>query len=200
MTYQELKSLITAKGFLFYTDNLKLNCIWQRTSDIVTNHFTDFFHIAYLENGVEKVLSLPATTKAGIKGAFDAPPTVEGITGTSVIIPWQYVDSWQFIDAPTGKGYPFDKEFFRQVKGIKYWRDGNKDQVVDHTQEQDNKIFGTHWHKMSQPGTYGSGQVNNWSEGCMGLAEPEFQKMLPIVRASVKLHGNLFTGTIITTF
>ena len=150
-------------------------------------------------------MTIPATTKAGIKGAFDAPPTVEGITGTAVIIPGQYIDTWKFIDVADGtnapkKGYPFDKEYFRQVKGIKYWRDGNKDLVIDHVQEQDNKIFGTQWHKMSNPGTYGSGLVNNWSEGCMGAVEPEFQKILPIVRESVKVHGDLFTGTIIANF
>jgi len=50
---------------------------------------------------------------------------------------------------------------------------------------------------MSNVGTFGSGEVNNWSLGCMGAAEPEFKKILPIVRASVKLYGDKFTGTII---
>jgi hypothetical protein len=50
---------------------------------------------------------------------------------------------------------------------------------------------------MSQNGTYGSGQINNWSLGCMGAAEPQFKKILKITRIAVKLYGPNVTGTII---
>lgn len=197
MKYQELKDILSGKGFKFFTGELNLNFIWERTNDVITNKFTDFLHIAYEEDNFQKVLTIPATTKPGIKGSTDSPITYEGVTGTAIIIPNQYLGAWQFKDT--------DKEFskypyFRQIKPIDYWRDGDKDQIVDHVQQQDDKIFGTHWHKMSQNGTDGSGLVNNWSLGCMGAPEPEFKKILPLVRKSIPLHGDIFTGTIIETF
>lgn len=193
-TYSNIKQAVKNKGYSFFEGNLNLNFVFERTSDIITNKFTDWLHLAFQENGVDNILTIPCTTKPGIKGSTDSPITYEGVTGTAIIVPGQYKSTWEFRDT--------DKEFshypyFRQVKPIDYWRDGNKDQLVDRVQFQDDKIFGTHWHKMSQVGTYGSGLVNNWSLGCMGAAEPEFKKLLPIVRKSVVIYGNRFTGTIL---
>lgn len=198
-TYDEIVTAMQKLNYTFFAGEKNLNFIWERTSDEITNKFTDFLHIAYQSQGENLVFTIPATTKPGIKGSIDSPVTYEGVTGTAIIIPGQYHASWEFIDTPvppTGKHYPLDKEYFRQVKPVNYWRDGNKDLVVDHVQEQDNQIFGTHWHKMSNPGASGFG-VNNWSLGCMGAEQPEFIKILPLVRSSVPLYGSVFTGTVL---
>ena len=202
-TYQDLKALVKSKGFLFFEkDDYNLNFVWQRTSDIITNYFTDFLHVAYGINGVEQLLTIPATTKAGIKGAIDSPITYDGVTGTAIIIPDQYIGAWEFHDSYTEfSTYPY----FRQIKPIKYWRDGNKDLVIDEVQEQDGKIFGTHWHRMSNIG-YTGYPINNWSLGCMGAEEPNWKKLLPATRESVKRFAipsvphTAFTGTIIETY
>jgi hypothetical protein len=196
--YQDLKDILLSKGFKFYSGKLNLNFIWERTNDVITNKFTDWLHIAYEdENNIQTVLTIPATTKPGIKGSTDSPITYEGVTGTAVICaPQQCGGAWEFRDTDQEfSKYPY----FRQIKPINYWRDGDKDQMIDHVQQQNNKIFGTHWHKMSPNGSYGSGLVNNWSLGCMGSPEPEFKKILPLVRKSIPLHGKYFTGTIIYT-
>jgi len=193
-SYQELKDTLTRKGYLFFTGNLNLNFIWERTDDTITNHFTDFLHIAYQDGGNDVVLSIPATTKPGLKGSILEPVTVAGITGTAIIKPGQYRSSWEFRDTFTEfSHYPY----FRQLGLLDYWRDGDRDYEVDKVQEQDDKLFGTHWHRMSNNGTYGSGEVNNWSLGCLGAPEPEFEKILPLVRESVKNYGNKFTGTVV---
>jgi len=193
-TYQEIKNVIDGKGFRFFTGNLDVNCIWERTSDVITNKFTDWLYVVYLDGGKEKVIRIPATTKPGLKGSILEPTTVEGVTGTAIIKPGQYRSCWQFRDTFSEfSKYPY----FRQIGKIDYWRDGDKDTDIDKVQDQEDRIFGTHWHKMSQVGTYGSGQVNNWSKGCMGAAEPEFKKILPIIRKSAALYGDKFTGTII---
>jgi len=182
------------KKYKFFLGNIDLNCIWERTSDEITNHFTDFLHILYLDNKKEIIITIPATTKPGLKGSILEPNTVAGITGTAIIIPDQYLRTWEFRDTfEEFSKYPY----FRQIAPINYWRDGDKDNHIDKVQLQKSKIFGTHWHKMSQIGTYGTGQVNNWSLGCMGAPEPEFKKILPIIRKSAKLYGNKFTGTIL---
>lgn len=195
-TYQQIKDAITDLGYVWYSGNFQLNFVWERTNDEITNRFTDPLHICWSGPGPAgtKILTIPATTKPGLKGSILEPVTVSGITGTAIIKPGQYLNTWEFKDT--------DKEFshypyFRQVGPVDYWRDGDRDKVVDHVQDQEDKIFGTHWHRMSQNNTYGSGEVNNWSLGCMGSPEPEFKKILEPVRISVKIHGPKFTGTII---
>ncbi len=193
-TYDELKKTVLKKGYKFYTDDLKLNVVWERTDEIITNKFTDYLYVAYLEKDKKKVICIPATTKPGLKGSIDSPITHEGVTGTAIIVPGQYIDAWTFKDTTKEfSNYPY----FRQYGKIDYWRDFDKDREVDRVQFQDDKVFGTHWHKMSNTGTYGSGLINNWSLGCMGAAEPEYKKILPVVRASVSEHGPKFTGTIL---
>lgn len=195
-TYKQLRESVIKLGFKWFTKPYSLNFIWERTSYKATNIFDDWLHIAYLDsNGVEHVLTIPATTKPGLKGSLLEPVTVSGVTGTAVIkSPQQVIGGWQFKDTTKEfSSYPY----FRQVEPVDYWRDGDKDKEIDKVQEQDDKIFGTHWHRMSNNGTYGSGQVNNWSLGCMGSPEPEFKKILDLVRKSVAIYGDKFTGTII---
>lgn len=196
-TYSQIENSLKKMNFNFFKGNLNLNFVWERTSDIATNKFTDFLHIVYEENNVKKIITIPATTKPGLKGSLLEPVTVEGITGTAIIqSPKQFIACWQFRDTYNEfSKYPY----FRQIKGIDYWRDFNKNNVIDRVQSQLKKIFGTHWHRMSNNNTYGSGLVNNWSLGCLGCPEPEFIKILPLVRKSIKIWGDVFTGTILET-
>jgi hypothetical protein len=198
-TYSELQQTLLSLGYQWKENNLELNFIWERTSDIITNIFSDFLHVAYVEDGVQNVITIPATTKPGLKGSVMEPVTVNGITGTSVIIPGQYIDAWEFHD--TFKEFS-EYPYFKQVGPVDYWRDNRDTNIADdqvQKQEQDNQVHETHWHRMSQTGTYGSGQVNNWSLGCMGSPEPQWKKILDAVRRSVAIYGNKATGTIILT-
>ena len=176
-TYDNLKQTVLSLGYKWFPEDLHLNFIWERTDDIITNKFTDFLHVAWIEDEVESVITIPATTKPGLKGAVMEPVTVNGVTGTSVIIPGQYIDAWQFRDTTTEfSKYPY----FRQIGKIDYWRDNRDTNIADEAvqkQEQDNELHETHWHRMSPIDGYGSGQINNWSEGCMGAATPEWKKI-----------------------
>lgn len=194
-TYEQIKTAVTGRGHKWYTGPYNLNCIWERTNNKITNRFTDLLHICYEDPaGAKLILTIPATTKPGLKGSILEPVTVNGVTGTAIIRPGQYLSAWEFRDTDQEfSHYPY----FRQVGPVDYWRDGDKDQEVDEVQNQEDKIFGTHWHRMSQNNTYGSGLINNWSLGCMGAPEPEFEKILPVVRAGVKIYGPKFTGTVI---
>jgi hypothetical protein len=192
-SYQEIKLACLRKRYKFFTGNFDVNCIWERTSDELTNHFTDWFHLAYMEGSAEKVITVRATTKPGLRGSALNPVTVEGITGTAIIIPGQYVKAFKFIDSYVGwTKYPY----FQQVGPLDYWRDGNKDLQVDRVQEQDDKLYGTNWHRMTRPGI-ADGEVDNWSLGCMGWPETEMVKILPIIRKSVEMYGDVFSGTLL---
>jgi hypothetical protein len=195
-TYNQIEQAVRSLGYKWFTAPHSLNYVWERTSFEATNKFTDYLHICYQGNHGDKViLTIPATTKPGLKGSLLEPTTVEGIKGTAVIeSPQQVLGGWEFRDTTKEfSSYPY----FRQVGKVNYWRDGNKDTFIDKVQRQIAKIFGTHWHRMSQNNTYGSGLVNNWSLGCLGSPEPEFEKILPITRISCGIYGNKVTGTII---
>lgn len=197
--FQKIKKGIEDNGYMFFTTkNYNLNIIFERTSNEITNRFTDKCHILYYVNGVETYKCSPCTTKPGIKGSIDSPITYEGITGTSIIIPNQYRGTWQYNPGIATKKYPWNVPFLEQVKPISYWRDGDRDLVIDEVQRQDNKIFGTHIHAMSQKGVTGY-SIDNWSLGCMGMEEPYMTEFMKIVKSSVALWGVRFTVTLIET-
>lgn len=198
-TYDNLQQTVQSLGYIWYTGELKLNFIWERTNDIITNIFSDFLHVAWMEDDIKNSLTIPATTKPGLKGSVMDPVTVNGITGTSVIIPGQYIDAWEFHDTEKEfSTYPY----FRQIKSIDYWRDNRDINIADDVvqkQEQDNELHETHWHRMSPLDGYGSGQINNWSLGCMGAITVEWKKIISIMRKSVLYQNIKATGTIILT-
>lgn len=194
-TYEQIKNAVTSLGFKWFTGPFSVNYVHERADFVATNHFSDLLHTCWLDDkGVKHILTIPWTTKPGLKGSLLNPLTVRGITGTAVIqSPQQVVGGWEFKDT--------DKEFskypyFRQVKPVKYWRDGDKDLEIDKVQEEE-EINGTHWHIMSHIDTMGSGNVNNFSLGCVGAPEPEFEKILPITRKTTGVYGTRVTGTFI---
>lgn len=197
--YQTLKKTLETLGYQFFDiGNYNLNFIWVRNDLHATNHFTDDLYVAYRENGEEKVLAVKCTTKPGLRGSLLNPITVDGITGTAVIENGQYRGAWTFIDSFSDfSKYPF----FRQMKPINYFRDGDKDTEIDLINEQRNKLFGTHWHKMSNVGDQRKieqFEINNWSLGCVGCPVVEWDKVIALTRKSVPIYGKTFTGTIIS--
>lgn len=197
--FEDIKQLIESKGYVFFKgDTLDLNIIFERTSLDVTNYFTDFCHLLWYEKDVPMIRSYPATTKAGIKGGFDTPITYNGVTGTAVVKEGQYRSSYMLNMGRKDKQYPFNVPFLEQIKGLDYYRDGDKDLEIDKVQEQDDKVFFTHVHAMSKVGVRGF-PINNWSLGCFGMEEPYFKEFIDICIKSSKIYGKIFTLTLIET-
>ena len=201
MTYQELKTLVESKGYVFFDNgSFNLNFIWVRNDYHATNHFTDDLFIAFRDQILtEQVLAIKCTTKPGLKGSLLNPLTVEGITGTAVIKEGQYRGAWKFVDSYTAfSQYPY----FMQIKGLNYYRDGDKDLEIDKVNEQDNKLFGTQWHRMSNVGDkrqIEAFEVNNWSLGCMGAPISEWDKVVALTRTAIKSgQSDVFSGIIIS--
>jgi hypothetical protein len=195
--FDQVRMAVLKKNYTFFEDgDYNLNFIWERTNDTITNYFTDRLHVLYYENSIPKIITIRATTKPGYNNAIDSPVTYEGVTGTAIIVPGQYKSAWKFTEGDPARKYPFNYPYFEQIKGINYWRDYNKDKIIDEVQEQNNRNFRTHWHAMSPKGVFGH-PVNNWSLGCMGAEEPEWVKIIEITRKARDLWGDVFTGTII---
>jgi len=198
--YDDIKKFVLNKGYVWYDKMMWSNWIWYRSSYIATNKFTDSLFICYINtNGDKVVYSLPCTTKPGLKMSLlrdlKDQPVADNKVGTACIYPGQYIQSWEWKNTYNEfSSYPY----FRQIKGLNYLRDSNRNNMIEFKAIPDakNKIYGTHWHKMSNSG-FGSGNVNNFSQGCMGTPESNFAKLIPIVNEFVKYQGKLFTGTIL---
>lgn len=197
-TYEEIQQAVIKKGYKFFTAEKDVNLIFERTSDEFTNLFTDWFYLLWVENGQKKILSFPCTTKSGLYGTGTATQPIKG--GVAVVVPNQYRGVYKWID--TGKGwnkYPFDGEFFALQGNIKIWRDNDKDKFIDKgTPILATFMSGINIHKMSQP-NQNTPNVNNWSNGCLGMTEPHFKSIIPIIKASIPLHGDMFSLTLLET-
>lgn len=195
-TYDQIELAVKSLNFKWFTGIMSINYVWERKDFVATNRMTDELHLCWLdEKGNKHILSIPGTTKPGLTGSLLNPLTVRGVTGTAVIrSPQQVIGGWEFRDTfKEFSKYPY----FRQVAPVDYWRDGDKDNEIDKINPEEDQNNGTHWHIMSKIDQKGSGNVNNWSLGCSGAIEDEFEKILPPTRESVKLYGNKVTGTYI---
>jgi hypothetical protein len=193
LNYQQIKKLVTDKGYVFFDEkDYNLNIVFIRTSDVFTDLFTDTGYVVYKENDVEKVLIQPCSTKAGLY-YVNNPITYQGVTGTAVVMDGQYRNVYQLVDSYSEwLSYPY----FRQVKEMNYWRDMSKDTTLDEVQPQYNKNWGTHYHRGSNIGVTGH-HIYNFSAGCLIQEEPYFKNVIELARKGVKAWGNSFSITIL---
>jgi len=201
-TYEEVKKAVLAKGYKFYVGHLNINLIFERTSNVYTNEFTDLLHIVYQENKENKIISLNCTTKPGLYGghAVMNPKNINGVTGVACIVPGQYLSSHSLIDNPkelSFYNYPFNYPFLGQIKALKMWRDFDKDNQIDKVQEQ-SSVSGINFHIMSQKELDGT-KVNNWSEGCFGCSKTNFNIAMSLLQKGAKIYGPKFTITLMET-
>lgn len=190
-TYQEIKNVLLKKGYLFSSNDKFPNVVPIRTSEKITNHFTDELYLLWKDGEEEKIISIPFTTMAGLNGAFLNPITVNGITGTAVIeFPQQCINTHEFHDTYTEFSHA---PYFRQVKELKYWRDKDKDTEIDHIQEEI-KNNGTHLHVMSnEPPAWQSGNVNEFSLGCMGAPWVDWFHFVDTIRPLLAIWGKFIS-------
>ena len=135
----------------------KKGIVWIRTDEKLTNTFDDFGVL--ILNGIV-CRAFPCSTTAG-KYYIQNPITTGGITGTAVTTsPQQVLGSHQFVTSATWKSLWLGAPFFRQIKNVQIYRDGNKDDVIDkHTITKG--LYGINFHR----GGLGS-FIDNWSAGC----------------------------------
>lgn len=211
LTWADLKDIVNSKGFTWF--NNSTNLIAFRKKDYFDNKFSDKLFIAYHDysSNEKKVLALDWTTLSGTlgKGGVFDPISAwglnvktgawENVKGVAVLKEGQYLKSYKFVDSYTGfSKYPF----FQQVAPVEVYRDGNKDIWIDCDKDATihRGLFGINIHRMSGNGIL-SDKVNSssisWSIACQGTDEPNFRKLLPIIREDVKKFGNLFTYTMI---
>jgi hypothetical protein len=196
MTYEQLEQTVKSLGYKFF--NNSINMIGERTNDVFTDNFTDKLHVAH--SG--KIFTIPWTTKPGsyyVKNPVTAYGTNittgawENIQGCATLREGQYRNVWQFVDNYwQWLSYPY----FSQVAPVVVYRDNDRNNTMDRNAVQHVGVFGINGHRMSNNGQ-ATGIIYTWSAGCQGAPEPEFKKILPLIREDVKKFGNLFSYTLI---
>lgn len=203
MTIEQLRASILARNYAFFEQgDYNLNIVAIRENDVFENTFSDTLHLAYKEGGVWKLITTPWTTLAGTlgRGGEQSPltgtGTGTGVSGVAIIVPSQYRRVFKFVDNYwQWLAYPF----FQQIGNMQYWRDNNKNGVIDK-----GKIYvgnyATNLHRMGNNGvqkTWVNSQWEWWSQGCNGSCEPDFKKILAPTREAVKKWGNIFSYTML---
>jgi hypothetical protein len=192
---EQIKKTLLAKGYTWFNDevgkNFDVNIVGIRnsaTGDKVTNLFDDLLTISYKEKGEWKYLEFEITTEAGKKGVLE----FQNKLGVARLIPNQYRGAYS-IALHQGK-----YEALCQRKPVAVWRDKNKDLIFDESPIIYRGLFGINIHR-SNPKTQ-STFVENWSEGCQVFKKvADFNKFMDICKKAVKIHGNSFTYTLITS-
>lgn len=201
---EKIRAIFKSKNYAFFDTGIyNLNIIGIRENDIFENTFSDTLNVIYKDETQQwQILQTPWTTLAGTlgKGGEKKPLTgVEtgtGVDGVAILCEQQIRAGYYFVDDyVTWLKYPF----LNQIKSAFYYRDNDKNGIIT----RDKKYFGnyaTNIHRMSN-NAQNAQQINSnlvaWSQGCNGSPEPEFKKLLALLRKASFLYGKQFTYTII---
>lgn len=202
----KLKNACQKLGYAFFEDgDFNLNLIAVRENDVFENTFSDTLNIVYKENGLWKLEKYNWTTLAGTLGVggeqnpLTASQTGTGVSGTAVIVEGQYRGAFRFVDSNNYNTLWLQYPYFDQIKNMNYYRDNDKNGIITRGRIY-NGNYKTNLHRMTNNGVI-SRFVNywnvGWSQGCNGCPEPDFKKIVALVRKSVALYGNIFSYTLL---
>ena len=189
-TVDELKNAITELKYKWFDNNkpFNLNIIGVRTSDELTNKFTDELYLAYRNEKLEmQFYCFPITTKSGITYLVNP---LNPNKGTAILVPGQYLGVFQ-IGLHQGK-----YEALVQRGFLKLYRDNDKDTTfdLDSTTIENCDNCGVNIHHAGADSIY----INDWSAACQVFKrKKDFLFFMKIVKTSAKLFSNKFTYTLI---
>lgn len=187
LTYQRLIEYLESKGKTIDQILPKPNknkplfgFIAIRTSKKFTDGYDDF--LLYI-NGYDLIEVFACTTKAGIYYVYN-PITYGGLTGTAVLAPGEYLDTWE-CHWTYRVGYKSME--LLQVKPVIIGRDGNRNDTIDYSNMQEG-YFGINIH---EGGTFLS-KILRWSAGCIAVVSEHYKRFKSLMmigrRYSLILH------------
>lgn len=179
------KSLSAIKEYILnetkdYTLNIK-ELVWVRTDMNLTNTFDDFV-VLLIDKEIKYVA--PCSTTAG-NFYVKNPITYGGITGTAIAKKQQVIMSHQFISSANWKSLWLGMPYFKQMKAIEIYRDGNKDGKID-TQISTKGIYGINLHH----GGLGS-IVDRWSAGCQVVPDKYWLEIIKYFKSGEFINFTL---------
>jgi hypothetical protein len=190
-TYQELKSIMADKGYKFFNSAWSVNVIGIRNPES-TNKFGCTMCIAYRDDNFQPIVEyFPCTTVPGTHWLLNPLSS----NGAAIIMEGQYRGVYKVgihNRSRPSKSYAA----LEQVKPMKYFRDNNKNSIVDANGKVYSGIFKTNIHRASS--TWVSQFVDKWSAGCQVITGPEnWKKFMKICSNSTLRYGNSITYTLL---
>lgn len=193
MTYQEVKALYAAHNYKFYSSGkFNVNIFGRRNKDLATvDKFNDILGIAFIdENGKEKLLEFPCTTKPGLTYLKDK---LGNPAGTFILMPGQYLGAWKIGYHHAGEPNQYEALVQSGPGVFTGWRDHDADGKFDFNGPIYTDVQGLNGHKAGA----NSFQVGAWSAACQVLAHADdLGTLMSICHKSADLYGNKFTYTL----
>lgn len=174
-------------GYTFYeSGNYNINIFAVRTNECTSNAFNDVIGLAYKVDGVWVVDKYNATVDPGVVSRTNPVNSC----GCAIIVPGQYRGCWRL--GMHRNKYPA----LVQNKPIKLYRDNDRDTELDcNSASIVEELTGINIHHAGAD----SKQVDNWSAGCMVIANRnDWDKFFNVVLESSKRYGEVFTATLFT--
>jgi hypothetical protein len=158
--------------------------------NVQRDKFDDAIVITYKEDGVWKRRVHAFTTDPGAK-ILKSP---SNINGTAILCPGQYVSTYMK-DKHNGKYYAL----CQRLGNVTVFRDKNKDNTLDmNSSNIQSGRFGINIHRASQ--WTDSDVIGAYSAGCQVFKhKAHFDDFMKLIDKAIKLHGNKFTYTLITS-
>jgi len=188
-TLEEIKCVMLSLGMKVFTKPFDMTLGGVRTNDNTANTFNDWMFMLYHdEHGKLCGIVEQGTTDAGLYYRLNP---IDGKRTCIIAHSKQYRGAFEYQNPKVdGKRGHRGQEAFRQIGGMDYFLDTNKDGVLDFVNKVFNKIFNTNGHLM---GTLGK-LVNKWSAGCWGSVEKIMQKFFDLAKLQIKHgHGTKFS-------
>lgn len=170
---------------VFERGKYNLNIIGIRSKTHEPNKFDDRICVVFKDEVGWITRTWSATTDPG-QYWLDHPMKP---TGTAILVPGQYRGVYKI---GTHRTYT---ALTQRGGRVKIYRDGNKDEVLDHDPESITEgYYGINIHKAGEEST----EVNRWSAGCQVFAnERDFDEFMSICTAAKSLWGEFFSYTLV---
>jgi hypothetical protein len=164
----KIRTTFAKKEYKYNIDGV--NIFAFRTNDDYTDTASDWFVVI----NKDTLIAVPCSTKAGRYYVYN-PISYGGLTGTAVLLEGQYRQSWQFITASSWQTLWLQTPYFQQIKPVKIFRDGNKNNKLDRNMPVQEGLFGINIHTAGLNYT-----IWNWSAGCIVIPRTFWLQLLPM--------------------
>ena len=198
-TIEKIHEVMKNNNMTVFTKPFDVTLGGIRTKDNVANTFNDWLFASYWNDKKDLISVIVAgTTDAGLTARLK-PTNPKGV----VIIQHgiQHRGVYRLENpkvVPSERGHK-GKQAFRQIAPMKYWRDNDRDNILETGANEEFTLSFTNGHDMGTKGF----QVNNWSEGCWGSTEKNMQLLynmgwiqfnngLGRIFSFAMLHENMF--------
>jgi len=186
-TPNRLINTSTRKGYTIFSEvkgrPWNLNLIAVRSDDDTPETFDDELYVLWEDNAIWNCLNMRFTTDPGVYWLKHPMNKL----GTAILIPGQYRGVFQ-------KGFHKGKPALRQVKPMKYWRDNNKDSILDQTEFVDESIAHTNLHRAG----IDSQLIGKWGAGCQVVArDSDMDLLMHLVGNALPFWGDKFSYTLL---